>query len=63
MIYKCCFSGCNHTVDVGEHDATPRHQHGKALVEMRPPIDVGAMFYQIKPSELKASGSESAFGG
>ena len=61
MIYKCCFSGCNYTVDVGEHD-DPRHQHGKAFVEMRKPVEVGAMFYQIKPGELKASGGEVVYG-
>jgi len=61
MIYECTYPGCRHTTEITEHSATPRHLHGEADVEMRKQINIGSLFYNIKPSELKASGGNAAF--
>jgi len=42
VLFRCTFSGCG-VEQFGYTDNPPRHNHGKAMVEMRPPVIVNGL--------------------
>jgi hypothetical protein len=53
VIYKCCFNGCGKTSVL----SSARCKHGRAEIEMRRVIDVGAMYADDKPVKNVTAGA------
>jgi len=51
--YECKYPGCGHSEE-SDGAEPPRHQHGKALVQMHiAPIVTGSIYLAIEPDNKK----------